>query len=103
MGDGDCIQLYNVLFNRIMDTLKMVHMSKNYYDPTVLEGVIFYDLDSMIPSPPQWQAYKLKKIKKYWASKVFTSFVLFLRVLFFLGFGAHDIPPGPPLLLGHAL
>ena len=53
MGDGDCIQLYNVLFNRIMDTLKMVHMSKNYYDPTVLEGVIFYDLDPMIPSPPQ--------------------------------------------------
>ena len=61
MGDRDCIQLYNVLFNRIMDTLKMVHMSKNCYDPTAghmipqhkLEGVIFYDLDPMLPSPPQ--------------------------------------------------
>jgi len=33
MGDRDCIQLYNVLFNRIMNSLKMCMMNRNFYDP----------------------------------------------------------------------
>ena len=34
MADRSCTQFYNVLFRRIMNTLKMVQMNKNYYDPT---------------------------------------------------------------------
>jgi len=34
MVDKTSIQFYNVLFRRIMQTLKMVQMNKNFYDPT---------------------------------------------------------------------
>ena len=33
LNDSKSIQFYNVLFRRIMHTLKMVQMNKNYYDP----------------------------------------------------------------------
>ena len=35
LADRSCVQFYNVLFRRIMQTLKMVQMNKNFYDPTV--------------------------------------------------------------------
>ena len=34
-GDKQCIQFYNILFRRVMQTLKMCQMNKNYYDPTL--------------------------------------------------------------------
>ena len=33
MGDSRSIQFYNTLFRRIMQSLKMVQMNKNYYNP----------------------------------------------------------------------
>ena len=39
LGDRSCIQFYNVQFRKIMESLKMVQMSKNYYDPTVAHMV----------------------------------------------------------------
>lgn len=32
-GDPECVQLYNVLFRRIMATLKYCQMNKNFYNP----------------------------------------------------------------------
>eukprot|EP00092_Neocalanus_flemingeri_P023338 GFUD01025304.1.p1 GENE.GFUD01025304.1~~GFUD01025304.1.p1 ORF type:complete len:970 (+),score=314.12 GFUD01025304.1:89-2998(+) len=34
LADKACIQFYNTLFRRIMTTLKMCQMNKNFYDPT---------------------------------------------------------------------
>jgi len=34
MADRACVQFYNTLFRRIMQTLKMCQMNKNFYDPT---------------------------------------------------------------------
>lgn len=34
MADMACIQFYNTLFRRIMSTLKMCQVNKNFYDPT---------------------------------------------------------------------
>ena len=34
MADRACVQFYNTLFRRIMSTLKMCQMNKNFYDPT---------------------------------------------------------------------
>ena len=33
LADRSCIQFYNTLFRKIMNTLKMVQMNKNYYNP----------------------------------------------------------------------
>ena len=34
LADRACVQFYNTLFRRIMNTLKMCQMNKNFYDPT---------------------------------------------------------------------
>jgi len=34
LADRACVQFYNTLFRRIMSTLKMCQMNKNFYDPT---------------------------------------------------------------------
>ena len=33
MSFQESLQLYNVLFRRVMTALKMVQMNKNFYDP----------------------------------------------------------------------
>ena len=34
MADKRCVQFYNTLFRRIMQSMKMVQMNLNFYDPT---------------------------------------------------------------------
>ena len=45
LADTKSIQFYNTLFRRIMHTLKMVQMNKNFYDPTAGHMVLQHKLE----------------------------------------------------------
>ena len=32
-GDQECVSLYNILFRRVLTSLRMVQMQRSYYEP----------------------------------------------------------------------
>jgi hypothetical protein len=42
-GDPECVQFFNVLFNKVMKVLKYVRMKQSYYDPQRVSFFIFVE------------------------------------------------------------